>query len=64
MGPYKLLIDGQLVDGDAVMPVINPATEEVLVECPRVMVEPHLVGPTHSQELASFLQGLQILLDL
>lgn len=35
MGPYKLLIDGQLVDGDAVMPVINPATEEVLVECPR-----------------------------
>ena len=35
MGPYKLLIDGQLVDGDSVMPVINPATEEVLVECPR-----------------------------
>ena len=35
MGPYKLLIDGQLVDGDDVMPVINPATEEVLVECPR-----------------------------
>lgn len=35
MGPYKLLIDGQLVDGDATMSVINPATEEVLAECPR-----------------------------
>ena len=35
MTQYKLLIDGQMVDGDAVMDVINPATEEVLAECPR-----------------------------
>ena len=35
MGPFKLLIDGKLEDGDAVMNVINPASEEVLAECPR-----------------------------
>jgi acyl-CoA reductase-like NAD-dependent aldehyde dehydrogenase len=35
MGPFKLLIDGQLVDGDATMSVINPANEEVLAQCPR-----------------------------
>lgn len=35
MSDYKLLIGGQLVDGDAAMDVINPATEEVLAVCPR-----------------------------
>lgn len=35
MADYKLLINGALVDGDAVMEVINPATEEVLAHCPR-----------------------------
>ena len=35
MGDYKLLIDGALVDGDAEMDVINPATEAVLARCPR-----------------------------
>ncbi|HQP20566.1 MAG TPA: aldehyde dehydrogenase family protein, partial [Phenylobacterium sp.] len=35
MGPFKLLIDGKLVDGDSTMSVINPANEEVLSECPR-----------------------------
>jgi acyl-CoA reductase-like NAD-dependent aldehyde dehydrogenase len=35
MSDYKLLINGQLVDGDAEMDVINPATEEVLSTCPR-----------------------------
>src|SRR5580704_14252628 len=35
MADYKLLIDGALVDGDAEMDVINPATEEVLARCPR-----------------------------
>ena len=35
MSEYKLLIDGKLVDGDAMMDVINPATEEVLSVCPR-----------------------------
>ncbi len=35
MSDYKLLIDGALVDGDAQMDVINPATEEVLAKCPR-----------------------------
>ena len=35
MADYKLLIGGQLVAGDAVMDVINPATEEVLAVCSR-----------------------------
>ncbi|HKQ83057.1 MAG TPA: aldehyde dehydrogenase family protein [Steroidobacteraceae bacterium] len=35
MGTYKLLIGGELVDGDATMDVVNPATEEVLTSCPR-----------------------------
>ncbi|HEX3405898.1 MAG TPA: aldehyde dehydrogenase family protein, partial [Caulobacteraceae bacterium] len=35
MSDYKLLIDGALVDGDAELDVINPATEEVLSRCPR-----------------------------
>lgn len=35
MADYKLLIGGQLVDGDATMDVINPATEQVLAQAPR-----------------------------
>ncbi|MFN3515046.1 MAG: aldehyde dehydrogenase family protein [Phenylobacterium sp.] len=35
MGPFKLLIDGRLEDGDATMDVVNPATEEPLAVCPR-----------------------------
>jgi acyl-CoA reductase-like NAD-dependent aldehyde dehydrogenase len=35
MESFNLLIDGQLVAGDATMPVINPATEETIAECPR-----------------------------
>ena len=31
---YKLLINGALVDGAATMPVLNPANEEVLADCP------------------------------
>ena len=31
---YKLLINGQLVEGAGTMPGLNPATEEVLSECP------------------------------
>jgi acyl-CoA reductase-like NAD-dependent aldehyde dehydrogenase len=31
----KLLINGRLVAGDQIMQVINPATEEVLSDCPR-----------------------------
>ena len=31
---YKLLINGALVDGAATMQVLNPATEEVLADCP------------------------------
>lgn len=31
---YKLLINGALVDGAGTMPVLNPATEEVLADCP------------------------------
>jgi len=35
MAEYKLLIGGKLVAGDATMPVLNPATEESLADCPR-----------------------------
>lgn len=32
---YSLLINGRLVSGDLSMSVINPATEDILAECPR-----------------------------
>ena len=35
MSQFGLLIDGRVVPGALTMPVINPATEEVLAECPR-----------------------------
>jgi len=35
MGSYKLLINGQMVDGDMTMDVINPATEDVVATCAR-----------------------------
>ena len=35
METAKLLINGKLVAGDQTMQVINPATEEVLSDCPR-----------------------------
>jgi acyl-CoA reductase-like NAD-dependent aldehyde dehydrogenase len=35
MSEFKLLIGGKLVDGDAVMDVINPATEEPVAQCAR-----------------------------
>jgi acyl-CoA reductase-like NAD-dependent aldehyde dehydrogenase len=35
---YRLLIGGQMVDGDRSMDVINPATGEVLADCPRASV--------------------------
>jgi acyl-CoA reductase-like NAD-dependent aldehyde dehydrogenase len=35
MSDFKLLIDGKMVPGDQTMPVLNPATEEVLAQCPR-----------------------------
>ena len=35
MNDFKLLIDGRMVPGDPTMPVLNPATEEVLAQCPR-----------------------------
>ncbi len=35
MSEYRLLINGELVQGDQTMDVINPATEETLATCPR-----------------------------
>ena len=35
MSEFKLLIGGQMVDGASSMPVLNPASEEVLAQCPR-----------------------------
>src|ERR1700743_194119 len=35
MSDYNLLINGKMVPGDLTMPVLNPATEEVLAQCPR-----------------------------
>ena len=34
MGAYKLLINGEMVDGDLSMDVLNPATEEKLCRLP------------------------------
>ena len=39
MSAYNLLIDGKMVPGDQTMPVLNPATEEVLAQCPRASKE-------------------------
>jgi len=39
MSAYNLLIDGKMVPGDLTMPVLNPATEDVLAECPRASKE-------------------------
>ncbi|BAM90137.1 putative aldehyde dehydrogenase family protein [Bradyrhizobium oligotrophicum S58] len=39
MSDYHLLIGGTLVPGDTTMPVLNPATEEVLAQCPRASKE-------------------------
>jgi hypothetical protein len=33
MSDFNLLIDGKMVPGDLTMPVLNPATEEVLAQC-------------------------------
>ena len=38
MPDYKMLINGALVDGDSTMPVINPATEESVADCPRASI--------------------------
>src|SRR4051794_35398112 len=35
MSEFKLLIDGKLVAGAAATPVINPANEEPVADCPR-----------------------------
>ena len=35
MEQFKMLINGQMVAGDTTMPVINPATEESITDCPR-----------------------------
>src|SRR5690242_16003184 len=35
MSEFKMLVGGRLVDGDAIIEVINPATEEVVATCPR-----------------------------
>ncbi|MFZ5718403.1 MAG: aldehyde dehydrogenase family protein [Pseudomonadota bacterium] len=35
MSDYKLLINGQLVEGEATLDVVNPATEEVFATCAR-----------------------------
>ena len=39
MESFNLLIDGQLVAGDTTMPVINPATEETIADCPRASLD-------------------------
>jgi acyl-CoA reductase-like NAD-dependent aldehyde dehydrogenase len=39
MGKYRLLIDGQLVDTENTITVINPATEKVFASCPAASSE-------------------------
>jgi acyl-CoA reductase-like NAD-dependent aldehyde dehydrogenase len=35
MSDFNLLINGKMVPGDLSMPVLNPATEDVVADCPR-----------------------------
>lgn len=35
MADYKMIIDGKKVDSDETFPVLNPATEEVIAQCPK-----------------------------
>lgn len=39
MENFNFLINGRLVAGAKTMPVVNPATEEILVQCPRASEE-------------------------
>ncbi|QUS38957.1 aldehyde dehydrogenase family protein [Tardiphaga alba] len=39
MTTYNLLIDGKMVPGAMQMPVLNPATEDVVAQCPRASNE-------------------------
>jgi acyl-CoA reductase-like NAD-dependent aldehyde dehydrogenase len=39
MSDYNLIIDGKKVTTDETFPVINPATEEVVAQCPKATVE-------------------------
>lgn len=39
MTTYNLLIDGKMVPGAMQMPVLNPATEDVVAQCPRASKE-------------------------
>ena len=39
MSKYQLLINGEMIDGDLTMDVLNPATEEKVADCPRASVE-------------------------
>jgi hypothetical protein len=44
MSDFKLLIDGKMVPGDQTMPVLNPATEEVLAPRQRHQLRPRRLG--------------------
>ena len=39
MADYKMIIDGKKVDSDETFPVLNPATEEVIAQCPKANAE-------------------------
>ena len=49
MSDFNLLIDGKMVPGDLTMPVLNPATEEVLAQCPRASKAPARRGGRRGQ---------------
>ena len=35
MEPFRMIIGGELVNGVSTLPVINPATEASIADCPR-----------------------------
>ena len=39
MTDYKMIIDGESVSTDETFPVLNPATEEVVAQCPKANEE-------------------------
>jgi acyl-CoA reductase-like NAD-dependent aldehyde dehydrogenase len=39
MSDYKIIIGGEKISTAETFPVINPATEEVIAQCPKATVE-------------------------
>lgn len=62
MKPFKLLIGGELVDGDRTIDVINPANEDILARCPAA--SENQINAAISAAKAAFPKWSRLSLDL